>query len=101
MPAIFLDYQSSTPVLEAAVEAMQPFWRERHGNPSSLHGSGIKARDALAKARTQFAGLIHAESPDNIIFTSGGTEAVNLAVKGAAWGNARRGKHIVVSAIEH
>jgi cysteine desulfurase len=101
MSAIFLDHQSSTPVLEAAIEAMKPFWAERYGNPSSLHQAGLKAREALAKARGQFAAFIRAENPEDIIFTSGGTEAANLAVKGVAWANARRGKHLVVSAIEH
>jgi cysteine desulfurase len=61
----------------------------------------LRARDALGKAREQVATLIHAESPDDIIFTSGGTEAANLAVKGAAFANQRRGNHLVVSTIEH
>src|SRR5512133_2602833 len=91
MPSIFLDHQSSTPVLPEAVEAMTPFLLEQYGNASSLHQHGLRARDAL----------IQADAPDNMLFASGGTEAANLAVKGVAWANRLRGKHIVVSAIEH
>jgi len=80
---------------------MLPFFSESFGSPASLHRHGLRARDALDKARAQFAELIHAESPDDIIFTSGGTEAANLAVQGTAYANQRRGKHIVTSAIEH
>ncbi len=101
MPTAFLDHQSATPVLPEVWEAMRPFFTEMFGNPSSLHQHGVRARDAIALARTRFAALIHAESPDQILFTSGGTEAANLAVKGVAWANQRRGKHLVVSAIEH
>jgi cysteine desulfurase len=101
MPTIFLDHQSSTPVLPEALEAMTPFFLGYFGNPSSLHQLGLRSRDALAKARSQFAALIHAEKPEDIIFTSGGTESTNLAVKGVAWANRLRGKHIVLTAIEH
>jgi cysteine desulfurase len=101
MPAIFLDHQSSTALLPEALEAMRPFWSEHYGTPSSLHQEGLSARKAVGKAREQLAALIHAESPDDLILTSGGTEAANLAVKGVAWANARRGRHIVVSAVEH
>ena len=82
-------------------EAMKPFFTESFGSPSSLHRHGLLARDALATARTQVAALIHAESPDDIIFTSSGTESANLAVKGTAYASQRRGTHIVASAIEH
>jgi cysteine desulfurase len=101
MPTVFLDNQSTTPVLPEVLEAMRPFFTERFGNPASHHRHGIYAREALAAARVRFAGLIHARSPEEIIFTSGGTEAANLAVKGVAYGNQRRGRHLVVSAIEH
>src|SRR6516165_10811876 len=101
MRAVFLDHQSSTPLLPEAFEAMRPFFQEHFGNPSSLHQHGVRARDTLAKARSQFAGLINAESPDDILFTSGGTEAANLAVKGVAYASQRRGKHVVISAVEH
>jgi cysteine desulfurase len=101
MRRIFLDHQSSTPVLPEVFEAMKPHFTEAFGNPSSLHQLGLQSRDALAKARAQLASLINAESPDDIIFTSGGTEAANLALKGVAYANQRRGKHIVLTEIEH
>src|SRR5207249_472874 len=101
MRRVYLDHQSSTPVLPEVFEAMKPFFTEAFGSPSSLHELGLRARDALARARAQVAALINAESPDDIIFTSGGTESANLAVKGTAYANQRRGDHIVVSGIEH
>jgi cysteine desulfurase len=101
MRTVFLDHQSTTPVLPEVLEAMQPFFLEHYGNPSSQHRHGIAARDALEEARAQFSALINARSPEEILFTSCGTEATNLAVKGFAYANQRRGRHIVVSAIEH
>jgi cysteine desulfurase len=101
MGLVFLDHQSSTRLLPEAFEAMQPFFAESYGNPSSLHQLGVRARDSVAEARQQLADLIHAESPENVLFTSNGTEAANLAVKGTAWANQRRGKHLVVSSVEH
>ncbi len=101
MRQVFLDSQASTPVLPEVFEAMKPYFTEAFGNPSSLHHHGLRARDALAKARAQFAALINAESPEEILFTSGGTESANLAVKGVVSANQRRGNHIVVSTTEH
>ena len=80
---------------------MRPFFSETFGGAGSMHQHGLRARDALAKAREQVAAFLNAESPDDILFTSDGTESANLAVKGTAWANQRRGNHIVVSAIEH
>lgn len=79
---------------------MLPFLGERYGNPSSLHSRGDAAREAVEEAREKVAALIGA-SPEEIIFTSSGTEANNLAVKGIAAGSRRKGKHVVVSAVEH
>jgi len=101
MRRIYLDHQATTPVLPEVFEAMAPYFRDACGSPSSLHQLGLRARDALARAREQIAALINAESPDEIVFTSGGTESANLAVKGTAYANQRRGDHIIVSAIEH
>jgi cysteine desulfurase len=101
MASAYLDYQASTPVLPEALEAMRPFWGDIFATPSSLHQQGLHARNALDRAREQVAALIQAESPEEIIFTSGGTEAANLAVKGIAFANQRRGRHLVVSATEH
>jgi cysteine desulfurase len=81
--------------------AMQPWFAENLGTPASQHQSGLRARDALGRARAGLAALINAASPDEIVFTSGGTEAANLAVKGVAYANQHRGNHIVLSAIEH
>ena len=101
MSNVYLDHQAATPVLPEVFEAMRPFFTEHFGNASSLHSHGLRARDALAKAREQMAALIGAESPEDILFTSDGTESANLAIKGAAYANQKRGNHIVVSAIEH
>jgi cysteine desulfurase len=101
MRQVYLDHQASTPVLPEAWEAMLPFFREAFGSPASLHRHGLQARDALAKAREQVAALIHAESPEEIIFTSGATEAANLAVKGVAYASQRTGRHLILSSIEH
>jgi cysteine desulfurase len=84
MRQVYLDHQSATPVLPEVLEAMRPFFAEAYGNPSSLHRHGLLARDALDRARSQIAAFINAESPEEIIFTSDGTESANLAIKGAA-----------------
>ncbi len=100
-PRIYLDQLGSTPVRPEVFAAMRPYFVEQCGNPSSLHHWGLAARDALAGARAQVAALIHAEAPEDIIFTSGGTEALNLAVQGVAYASQRHGRHLVASAIEH
>ncbi len=82
-------------------EAMKPFFTEAFGNPSSLHQHGLRVRDALKKARQQMAALINADTEEEIFFTSDGTESANLAIKGVAYANERKGKHLVVSATEH
>lgn len=99
MPKIYLDYQSATPLRPEVIEEMG--LGERFGNPASLHRYGLQARDALKQARERMAAFIKAPSPDDILFTSDGTEAMNLAIKGVAWANESRGNHIVTSAIEH
>jgi cysteine desulfurase len=98
---VFLDHQSTTPVDDRVLEAMIPFFREAYGNPASLHHFGLRVRDAMQKAREQVAAFINAESAEEIFFTSGGTESSNLAVKGVAYANQRKGTHVVVSATEH
>lgn len=100
MPDVYLDHYAATPVLPRVLEAMLPFYREEFGNPSSLHGWGDRAREAIEEAREGVAALIGAGPPE-IIFTSGGTEANNTAVKGIAWAARRKGNHLVVSAAEH
>ena len=101
MRQVYLDHQSATPVLPEVLEAMKPFFSGAFGNPSSLHRHGLLARDAVDRARAQVAAFINAEAPEEIIFTSDGTESSNLAIKGAAAAYQRDGNHIVISAAEH
>ena len=101
MKSIYLDHQAATPLRPEVLAAMQPFLAARFGNASSLHRLGLEARDALEQARQHMASFIHAESAEEIIFTSGGTEAINLAIKGAVWSGRRRGNHLVLSTTEH
>jgi len=98
---INLDYLASNPLLPHVQEAMIEAIKKNYGNPSSQHQIGDKAATALAKARDQVARLINAPSEKEVVFTSGGTESVNHAVKGVAFANADKGKHIVTSNIEH
>jgi cysteine desulfurase len=98
--AIYLDHAATTPLDVRAIDAMLPYLREHHGNPSSIHGSGRRARQGLDEARETMAALIGA-GPREIVFTSGGTESDNLAIKGAAWAASSRGRHLVTSSVEH
>jgi len=100
-PRIYLDHLATTPLLPTARAAMQPFLTAQFGSAGSIHQWGLAARAAVDCARAQVAALVNAESPDNILFTSSGTESVNHAIKGLAWQPRRRGSHIVCSAIEH
>lgn len=96
---IYLDYNATTPVDPAAFDAMLPFLRGEFGNPSSAHGLGGRAHEAVEAARAEVAALIGA-APDEIVFTSGGTEASNIAIRGAVRiDDTRRG--VVTSTIEH
>jgi len=97
---IYLDHSAAPPVDPRVTDAMVPYLREHYGSPSSLHRYGMEARRALDSARTRVAGLIGADS-EEIIFTASGTEAGNLAVKGLAQAGEHRGRHLVVSGIEH
>ncbi len=101
MRQVYLDHQASTPVLPEVMEAMRPYFTGVYGSSTSLHAQGLRVRDALAKARQQVAGFVNAGSEEEIIFTSSGTESVNLAIKGVVYANQSRGKHIVTTAIEH
>ena len=101
MRQVYFDHQASTPVLPEVLDSMHTWSTEIFGSASALHHHGVLARDALERARERVAALINAESLEDIIFTSGATESANLAVKGVAYANQRRGKHIVASAIEH
>lgn len=98
---IYLDHAATTPLDPRVAEAIRPYLEGRAGNPSSVYRTGREARRALDEARDTVARLIGAESPREIIFTGGGSEADNLALKGVAWASRDRGRHIVTSAIEH
>jgi len=100
MRRVYLDNAATTPLLAEVREAMMPYLGDVFGNPSSLHDWGDGAREAIETARAQLARLIGANA-DEIIFTGSGTEANNLAVKGLALAQQAKGKHVVVSAIEH
>lgn len=100
MKTIYLDYNATTPVDPAVVEAMIPFFSEFFGNPSSVHEHGKLPRTDIEKARRQIAELIGCDA-DEIIFTSGGTESNNLAIKGFALQNVDKGNHLIISSIEH
>jgi len=95
---VYLDHNASTPVHPEVVEAMLPYFSERFGNPSSVHGFGREAREGLETAREQVAHFLRV-GKDEVVFTSGGTESDNMAVKGVAM--ARRQGHIITSKIEH
>ncbi|MEI7983363.1 MAG: cysteine desulfurase family protein, partial [Bacteroidota bacterium] len=100
MEMIYLDYNATTPVETLVTATMKPYLEMYFGNPSSLHIFGTKAKIAVEKARKQVASLLHAR-PDEIVFTSGGTESNNHAIKGAAMANREKGNHIITSGIEH
>ncbi len=100
MKQVYLDHTSSNPLLPEVREAMLPYLDKSYGNPSCMHDWGDAAREGIENARTQVADLIGAEAED-IIFTSSGTESNNFAVKGLALAQQSKGKHIIVSAIEH
>ncbi|NOZ59625.1 MAG: cysteine desulfurase [Euryarchaeota archaeon] len=97
---LYADYTSSTPVLPEVKREMLPYLDELYANPSSLHDLALKVRRAVDQARERVAQLLGA-SAEEIIFTSGGAEANNLAIKGVVQANKARGRHVVVSAVEH
>ena len=97
---IYLDHNATTPLLPGVVEAMLPYLDTEFGNPSSSHASGRRARDAVERARAQVAHLLGCAA-DEIVFTSGGTEANNLAIRGVAGAAGATRRHCVTSLIEH
>jgi cysteine desulfurase len=100
MTSIYLDYNASTPIDPVVVAAMRPLLDEHFGNPSSGHWAAPGAKAALERARGQVAVLLGAGN-DEIVFTSGGSESNNLALKGVAWALRGKGNHIITSAVEH
>jgi cysteine desulfurase len=97
---IYLDYNATTPIAPSVVEAMNPFLSGHYGNPSSSHAMGRAAKEAIEDSRVKVAGLLGCDR-DEIVFTGGGTESNNLALKGAMLQWAPKGGHLVISAIEH
>ncbi len=98
---VYMDYAAASPVDERVLSEMMPYFSDNFGNPSSLHSSGRDPKKAVETARGKVAGLINAKRCEEIIFTSGGTEASNLGIKGAALRMQKKGMHIITSAIEH
>ncbi|MDP2298953.1 MAG: aminotransferase class V-fold PLP-dependent enzyme, partial [Pseudolabrys sp.] len=97
---IYLDYNASTPTDPAVAAAMRPYLEDHYGNPSSGHWASIEAKAALATARSQVAVLLGCRA-DEVVFTSGGSEANNLALKGAFFAFRDKGDHIITTQIEH
>lgn len=97
---VYLDNSATTPVRPEVLAAMEEALKTTFGNPSASHGLGLAAEKAVRRAREQVAGVLGA-APEEIVFTSGGTEANNLALKGVARAMRRRGRHIITSAVEH
>jgi cysteine desulfurase len=95
-----MDHAATTSADVEVVEAMKPFFTQKYGNPNSIHSFGQEAREAVEEAREKIARLIGA-NPSEIVFTAGGTEADNYAIKGIAWANQKKGNHIITSQIEH
>jgi cysteine desulfurase len=97
---IYLDFNASTPIAPEAVEAMRPFLTDHYGNPSSLHWAGMSAKDAVERGRGQVASLLGCD-PADVVFTSGGSESNNHAIKGVFFANRDRGDHVITTAVEH
>ncbi len=100
MNPIYLDYNATTPIAKEVAAAMRPFLDDYFGNPSSVHSYGIKTKLAVENARKQVAELINCD-PSEIIFTSGGTESNNFAIRGIAFAHQDKGNHIITSSVEH
>jgi cysteine desulfurase len=100
MKRIYMDHSATTPVAPEVLQAMLPYLSDKFGNASSLHSFGQEAKEALEESREKVAKLL-AANPEEIIFTSGGTESDNLALKGIARRNKDKGKHIITTSVEH
>ena len=98
---VYLDHNATTPLDPEVLAAMTPFLAEGFGNPSSLHVWGREARQALERARATIAGALGSADKDTVVFTSGGTEADNLALMGVAASQEKRGRHVILSSVEH
>jgi cysteine desulfurase len=99
-PPIYLDHNATTPVRPEVLEAMLPYYRERFGNPSSIHWAGRQVKGAVEEAREQVARLVNC-LPVEVVFTSCGSEADNMAIKGVASASRQKGNHIITTRVEH
>lgn len=100
MRRLYLDYAATTPMDPEVIKAMSPYFTDTFGNPSSIHSFGQQAKSAIEEAREKIASFLGAKT-EEIIFTSGGTESNNFALKGIAFANQKKGNHIITSSIEH
>ncbi len=100
MKRIYLDYAATTPTHPEVAKAMLPYFTEAFGNPSTIYSYGQEGKEAIEEARVKIANLISSQN-EEIVFTSGGTEADNFAIKGVAFANESKGNHIITSSIEH
>ena len=100
MQITYLDNSATTPVDKRVLKEMLPYFAEKYGNPSSMHSKGLEAKQAVGSARKRIAKILGADEKE-IVFTSGGTESVNLAIKGVALANMEKGNHIITTKIEH
>ncbi len=100
MRKVYLDHSATTPIDERVLEAMLPYLKDNYGNPNSIHTWGRTTRKAIEEAREKVAELINAD-PSEIVFTGGGSEADNLAIKGIAFALKEKGNHLITSAVEH
>jgi cysteine desulfurase len=101
MRRVNFDYYAAKPVPDVVLQAIMPYFQTHFGNPSSIHSSGEGPLEAIGRARQQVAKLINAEAPEEIYFTSCGTESNNWAIKGTVWKNRTKGRHVIISSVEH
>lgn len=100
MNSVYMDHASATPVIEPVIEAMMPYFDQHFGNPSTVYDMGSKIKYVIEEQREKVAKLIGSKT-DQIIFTSSGAEANNLAIKGTVFARQKKGNHIIISAVEH
>jgi cysteine desulfurase len=101
MRKVYMDYYAGGPVRKEVLDAMLPYFTEHFGNPSSIHSFGEEPQQALSRARENVAALIGARRTEDVFFTSCGTEANNWAIKGVVWKNEKKGRHVIISSVEH
>jgi len=97
---VYMDYAATTPVDPRVLKTMKPYFSEKYGNSVSLHKQGRETKEALEESRKTIAAMMNAK-PNELIFMGSATESTNMALKGIAFANRKKGKHIVVSSIEH